>query len=33
MVRSTGWNPYPPQEFDIEAFAASLDAIVMGRAT
>jgi dihydrofolate reductase len=26
-------EPYPPQEFGIEAFAASLDAIVMGRAT
>lgn len=25
--------PYPPQEFDIEAFASSLDAVVMGRAT
>lgn len=26
-------EPYPPQEFGIEAFAASVDAIVMGRAT
>lgn len=25
--------PYPPQEFGIEAFTASLDVIVMGRAT
>jgi dihydrofolate reductase len=25
--------PYPPQEFGIDAFAASLDAVVMGRAT
>lgn len=25
--------PYPPQEFGIEAFAASVDAVVMGRAT
>jgi dihydrofolate reductase len=26
-------EPYPPQEFGIEAFTASLDAVVMGRAT
>jgi dihydrofolate reductase len=26
-------EPYPPQEFGIEAFAASVDAVVMGRAT
>jgi dihydrofolate reductase len=26
-------EPYPPQEFGIEAFVASIDAIVMGRAT
>jgi len=26
-------EPYPPQEFGIDAFIASIDAIVMGRAT
>ena len=26
-------EPYPPQEFGIEAFAASIDAVVMGRTT
>jgi dihydrofolate reductase len=26
-------EPYPPQEFGVEAFAESLDAVVMGRAT
>jgi dihydrofolate reductase len=26
-------EPYPPQEFGIEAFVASVDAVVMGRAT
>ena len=26
-------EPYPPQEFGIEAFMAGIDAIVMGRAT
>jgi dihydrofolate reductase len=37
IARSDGsfdWlEPYPPQEFDIEAFAESVDAVVMGRAT
>jgi dihydrofolate reductase len=37
IARSDGsfdWlAPYPPQEFGIEAFAAGLDAVVMGRAT
>lgn len=37
IARSDGsfdWlEPYPPQEFGIEAFAANLGAVVMGRAT
>ena len=37
IARSDGsfdWlTPYPPQEFGIEAFEASIDAVVMGRAT
>jgi dihydrofolate reductase len=37
IARSDGsfdWlEPYPPQEFGIEAFIANIDAVVMGRAT